>query len=176
MAVTLRQTEEIPASYPTVSGLSDAAQVLDAAALWQRIEAYCAHRWTARGVVWIVEGAGDWQPPLTPATLDTVEEWQAGEWVAFTPGASPFGGYDLRGCGPYRITATVGGGDLPAAVSEAFRRLAEYLATAPAPTGASAQTVTVGQLSEAVTLTPSHIARAMQFSGAADLLRAYRRA
>jgi len=70
----------------------------------------------------------------------------------------------------------VGGGDVPAAVSEAFRRLAEYLASATAPTGVTSQTVTVGQLSEAVTLTPSHMARAIQLSGAADLLRPYRRA
>ena len=61
MAVTLKEVEAIPASYPSApAGLSMAALMLDQAALWQRIEAYCRMRWTVREVVWTVEGEGAW--------------------------------------------------------------------------------------------------------------------
>ena len=46
------------------SALSTAAAALDADMIWQRIEAYIAHRWTERDVTWIVEGPGEWHPPL----------------------------------------------------------------------------------------------------------------
>ena len=32
--------------------------------VWQRIESYVAYRWTPRAVTWIVEGCGEWYPPL----------------------------------------------------------------------------------------------------------------
>ncbi|MEY8838489.1 hypothetical protein AB9K41_05580, partial [Cribrihabitans sp. XS_ASV171] len=83
MAVTLKEVEAIPAAYPaSPEGLSAAAATLDAAMIWQRIEAYCRDRWTARQVVWTVEGSGEWEAPLQPATLNTVEVWESGAWVA----------------------------------------------------------------------------------------------
>lgn len=171
MAVTIRQTEEIPVSYPAILGH------LELPAVWQRIEAYTAWRWTPRQVVWLVEGAGDWQAPLAPAVLQSVETWDGGLWKACTPDASAWGGYDLPGCGPYRITATVRGGECPAAVIEAARRLADYLDGMPdiAP-GATSYSLNIGQVQESIEVSTSHIGRAMQNSGAADLLRPYRRA
>ncbi|MGC9420271.1 MAG: hypothetical protein ACP5EN_15015 [Rhodovulum sp.] len=175
MAVTIKQTEAAPASWPVVLDLSTAAAALDSGALWQRIEAYTAHRWTARDVVWIVEGPGEWEPPLTPATVSSVEIWDGAAWIAATPDAS-WCGYDLTLEGPYRITASVGGGDVPAAVSEAFRRLAEYLAGSIAPAGVTSYSMDLGQIKESMEISAAATARAMQNSGAADLLRPYRRA
>ena len=176
MTATLKQTEAVPASYPvTPSGLSAAALALSAQMIWQRIEAYTSARWTARAVVWTVEGPGEWEPLLTPATVTLAEEWTGTAWQTSTPDASPLGGYDLA-CKTYRITATVGSGTVPAAVNEAFKRLAEYMAKAERLPGASSYKVDIGgAVSLSVDRSPTWLARAMINSGAADLLRPYRR-
>ena len=173
----MKEVEAIPASYPAApADLSTAAAALDADALWQRLEAYCRVRWTDRQVIWTVEGEGAWEAPLQPSTLNTVEVWESGAWVECTPAASPWGGYDLPGDGPYRITADVGGGDVPAAVSEAFRRLAEYLADEPDRSGVSSYSVNMGgAIEESYQRNSAWVARAMELSGAADLLRPYKR-
>lgn len=185
MAVTIGQTEENPAAYPDApAGLSTAAAALDADMLWQRLESYVAHRWTARSVVWVVEGPGNWQPPLTPAVVSLVELWDDDDgWTTTLPGASPMGGYAFDGVGPYRVTAMVGSGTVPAAVLEAFRRLAEYsvemgkdgmMSGHPSHSSHSAK---IGDSIEETFTRPSNWAgRALQLSGAADLLRPYRRA
>lgn len=177
MAVTIKQTEGQPASYPAApAGLSTAAAALDPAMIWQRIEAYIAHRWSVRDVTWIVEGSGEWTAPLAPATIATVEVWQDDQWQAIDPRPSAFGGYVLDGCGPYRFTGTADGGTLPAAVSEAFRRLAEYMAAKPGKAGATSESVAAGSITLTHRRSASWIAEAMQNSGAGDLLRPYRRA
>ncbi|MFC3118192.1 hypothetical protein ACFOHS_07920 [Jhaorihella thermophila] len=59
----LKRDEAIPASYPAVpSGLSVAAAALDGDMIWQRIEAYTAHRFTDRQVIWTVEGRANGGP------------------------------------------------------------------------------------------------------------------
>lgn len=181
MAVTLKQTEAVPAAYPaTPGGLSTDAAALDPDVIWARIEAYVVHRWTTRAVVWTVEGPGDWGAPLTPATITGAEVWDGAAWVAVFPEASPYGGYALACEGPYRVTATVGGGTVPAAVDEAFRRLAEYLAGARGSTDEPGATTSKMKIGDAidfeVTRNPAWMARAMQYSGAGDLLRPYREA
>ncbi len=177
MPDTISQVEATPASYPSVTPRFNVGTLPedtdpDTDQLWQRIEAYVAHRWTPREVVWIVEGEGHWKPPLTPATVTTVEVWESLSWTETTPPVSPFGGYELPGEGPYRITATVGGGTPPAAVVEAFQRLHEYsrgivntFKNEPAFTGGVEGGVAY-----------SWTGKALQLSGAADLLRPYRRA
>jgi hypothetical protein len=177
MAVTIKQTEAAPTEYPVPpTGLSDEAAALDADMIWQRIEVYTAQRYTARDVVWIVQEEGEWVPPLSPFTVSGVEVWENGGWTATTPPESPLGGYVLPGDGPYRFTASVGGGNVPAAVSEAFRRLAEYMADDPGRVGTSSYTDKIGPMEETINRAPNWLARAMQYSGAADLLRPYRRA
>lgn len=173
---TIKQIESAPTSYPTVAtaGWSTAAAALSQPMIWQRIESYIAHRWTARDVEWIVEGPCEWSPPLAPATISTVEIWEDGTWVDISPDASPLGGYWLSGCGPYRFTGTVGSGTVPAAVTEAFRRLAEYMAAKPGKPGATSERITAGSISLQHTRSESWMALAMQNSGAADLLRNYR--
>lgn len=180
MAATVKQDEAVPGSYPaTPSGLSTGAAAVPAAVIWQRIEAYVSTRWTARQVIWIAEGPGDWALPLAPPIAVTAfEEWTGSAWTAFSPDLSPYG-YALAGEGPYRFTATVGGGTVPAAVNEAYRRLAEYFAGSigdPVLPGQTSFEETIGPLSERGSRPSSWLANAMINSGAADLLRPYRRA
>lgn len=177
MVTTLKQNESFPASYPPApSGLSANAAALDADMIWQRIESYIAYRWTARTVVWTVDGGGAWSPPLTPAIISTTEVWQDNAWVTVALIASPLEGVQLPGDGPYRITASVGIGTVPAGVSEAFRRLAEYMAGQTDRAGVSRYSTEIGgAISESYDRNPAWLARAMQNSGAGDLLRNYRR-
>ena len=177
MAVTFKEFEAAPASYPPApEGLSEAAAALDAATVWARIESYCRTRWTPREVIWTVDGAGYWEAPLEPATVMAFEIWDAGAWADYTPAASPWGGYDLPGVGPWRVAADVGAGDVPPIVNEAFRRLAEYMATPEQAAGASAYSVNIqGAIDMNRTRSPAWLAKALQYSGAGDLLRGFRR-
>ncbi len=178
MIDVLKQTEAVPDAYPaTPSGLSTAAAALDADMIWARIEAYTAHRFSERDVVWIIEGTTGavWSPPLTPVVSQMAEYWIDGAWEPITLLDAPIG-VCLQGGGSYRITATVGAGDVPAPVSEAFRRLAEYLANDPGTAGASSTSVAIGPIQESLDRNPNWVARAMQHSGAGDLLRSFRKA
>ena len=173
----LQRDEAVPASYPAMpSGLSTAAMMLDSGALWARIEAHTAHRFTTREVVWTVEGPGEFKPDLQPATITAREVWDGVAWITASLSDGPLGGVLLNGEGPYRFTADVGGGDVPAPVSEAYRRLAEYLAEDGNPAGASSYSYKLGDVEETTQRSPAHVARALQNSGAADLLRTFRRA
>ncbi len=176
-ATTIKQTEGTPAEYPPAPpDLSTEAAALDSNAIWQRIESYIAWRFTSRSIEWTVEGCGAWEPPLTPATIDTVEIWRGNAWEAVTLNPSPLGGYCLTG-GTFRFTGTVGAGTPPEVVEEAFRRLAEYMAASAKGTpGTSFESVTAGSVTVAKRRAESFAARAMSNSGAGDLLRPYRRA
>ena len=177
MAETIRQDEQLPASYPDAPTLSTAAAALDADFIWQRLEAYQAHRWSERAVTWIVEGCGEWRPPLTPVAITGVDVWRSEAWEPVTLSPAPAGGYALPG-GTYRFTGTAGDddADVPAAVIEAFRRLAEYMAGKAGKPGARSERIGAGSISLSHTRSPSWMAEAMQNSGAGDLLRPYRRA
>ncbi len=182
--MTLKQTEDLPASYPTVTGLSDAADALDKDALWQRIEGHCAHRWTPRQVVWIAEGCGEWKAPLTPAVVASVDVWNGETYETVTADSSPYGGIVFDHTGPHRITATVGDGvTCPAGVLEAFRRLAEYSAEITdnglfgGHTSHTRHSINVGgDIVAGFSRSENWAANALINSGAADLLRPYRRA
>jgi hypothetical protein len=183
MATTLKKTEFAPESYPDLgspSPLSAEAASIDPAIVWQRLEAYVAFRWSEREVVWIVEGPGDWAPPLAPAVIDTAEIWSGGEWVeTFDYGPSPCGLF-FPAVGPYRVTAIVGGGSplpsIPETVVEAYARLAEYMARNLGIAGASRVLAQGGDgVAKAFSRSPAWRASALQNSGAADLLRQFRR-
>jgi len=167
MADTISQVEAIPAAYPTE----------DNDALWQRVEAYVAHRWTERSVVWIVDGPGHWRAPLTPVSGLSAEIWKNGAYEAVTLEASPMGGVILPH-GTYRITATVGADNpVPAIVMQAFERLRGYVeAEVVGAPGAYAVSMREGQLSQSIRRKPEWMAQALVLSGAADLLRQFRRA
>ena len=177
MVDILREIEGFPESYPTApEGLSEDAQALNAAALWQRLEFWITHRWGERSVTWIVEGPGDWLPRLKPATVDTFEVWKDGAWKTTVVEDGPLC-YVLQP-ETYRITATVGADtDPPAGVLEAFRRLAEYLADDAHIGGVVASSGSVdigGAMTVSAERSPKWQARALHYSGAADLLRPWR--
>ncbi|TQE95020.1 MAG: hypothetical protein FKY71_17400 [Spiribacter salinus] len=97
--------------------------------------------------------------------------------VATCAPAGPGMGHD-EGAAEKRLDAIIveGGGDVPAAVSEAFRRLAEYLTDATDRAGVSSYSVNMGgAIEESYQRNPAWVARAMELSGAADLLRPYKR-
>lgn len=174
MTAILKQDEAAPTSYPVLS-----PTVPDE--VWQRIESYIAHRYTERSVVWTVQGPGEWHAPLKPAAVTKVEIWSDGGWEDITanaPDASPVGGYCI-GHGPYRFTATVGGGSpaptVPAIVAQAAQRLAAYMASKPGTAGAKSESIDAGSISISRSRSESWMAKALQNSGAADLLRTYRR-
>jgi hypothetical protein len=155
-------------------------------ALWQRIERYIAYRYTPRQVVWTVRGPGEWVPPLAPVSQVTAEVWDDRAWepVDLTPWED---GYYLD-AETYRVTATVGkNSPVPPAVAEAFNRLFQYAREArehgrsgssvSKETGYSdGQTPPKQVTSESASIDRSSkwMAKAMQYSGAADLLRPYR--
>ncbi|MEM8551086.1 MAG: hypothetical protein AAGF45_01810 [Pseudomonadota bacterium] len=119
-AVTLRQEEGLPSGYPPV--LEDVEDFW----AWDRVEAWCDRRWIERTVTWVVEGPGDWRPPLWPTGELTVSIWQDGAWEPFTAEPSPLGGLVLDD-DTYQIVATVGDGStIPFAVRQAVHRLAAY--------------------------------------------------
>lgn len=172
LAVTIEQNEGPPTSYPVLSPVVPAE-------VWQRIESYIAYRFTPRAVVWVVQGPGHWKSPLVPSSISTFEIWNDTTlaYEAVTVEASPFDGYELRGCGPYRFTATVGNGmTCPAIVATAAQRLAVYMASKPGTPGAKLDRINAGSIEIYRTRDASWMAQAMQNSGAADLLRQYRKA
>jgi len=177
MAETLKQMEYVPLAFPPAPTVSAKAAALVPEQIWARIESYTAHRFTERGVKWIIEGPGEWCFPLTPiAAVTSVEIWTGEAWAAVTLPASPLGGYEL-GNDKYRINANVGSGSVPAPINEAFKRLAEYYADSTDKSAASDYSFSLGtDLNEAYSRPSNWMARAMQLSGAADLLRPYRRA
>ena len=139
-AVTIRQEETVPAAYPELPlslfiGFKPAFPELrppcvtdDALAFaWARVESYMAHRFAPRAVVWTVDGPGHWLPTLTPATVEAVEVWDGAAWSPTLALPSPYGGHELPGDGPYRVTATVGAGPVPVPVAKAVGRLVNYL-------------------------------------------------
>jgi hypothetical protein len=174
MAVIIRQDEGEPASRPAITGLSDAADALNHDAIWQRLESWIAYRYGERSVEWIVRGAGVFDFPLKPATLDTAEKWTGDDWESVTLKAAPVG-YELE-AEVYRITATVGTDTVPEAVSEAFTRLTEYLAeNARMPETVNSHSMQLGPDMRWENERPATWkAKALHYSGASDLLRAYR--
>ncbi len=183
MATTLRQSELVPAAWPSPpADLSTGAAAIEPAVIWLRLESWIAYRFAERDVEWIVSGPGSWSPPLMPATVTDAYDWDGDAWQACTLPAGPLG-YELP-FGHFKIEATVGGGDVPAPVMEAYRRLAEYSAEIgvrfnamqDAP-GASSYSANIGgDLQESFTRPSAWAARALHLSGASDLLRPYRRA
>ncbi len=178
-ATTLQQAEGEPGEYPlTYPGidLSEAAQALDPGMIWARLESYIVWRYSPRAVEWVVEGPGTWSPPLKPATIDTVEKWDGAAWQEVTLDPAPIG-YCLAD-GTYRITAIVGEEDaeVPAVVVAAYQRLAEYMSAKVGKAGASSESVQAGSVTISHQRSASWMAKAIDNSGAADLLRQFRRA
>ena len=181
-AVTARilsETEGQPATWPGLDMIEppylsgdDFDRFITEEIVWRRIEAWITRRWATRSVVYIAEGPGWWQPRLEPFTLTTTERWQANAWTACTLDATPLGGLELPGCGPYRITGTAGDdGAVPTDAHEAANRLHMYVRGI----GRSAWNETATYQHADSQAVASWAGKAIHLSGAADLLRPYRR-
>jgi hypothetical protein len=173
-AVTISITEGVPAAYPSVPAWDFPFEttIIWRGHIWRRLEDWTRHRLGSRTVTYIAEGPGDWQPPLAPSTITTLEKWTGTAWEAVTLDASPLGGYALES-ETYRFTGTVGVDPVPEPFALAFVRLAEYFRAISADLDAFG----VSQASDgdySYDRSPAWAARAMQLSGAADLLRGFR--
>jgi hypothetical protein len=192
----LKFEEAEPATFPTLNEKGAGGSVQDIIEpdpnLWMRIEEYIVYRWTSRQAVWTVAGPGDWFPHLTPISSVTVDAWDdvTLTWSSVIPEATPLDGLYLNQHKTYRITGTVGAnaGEVPQMVIEAYQRLKRYCADQfevdiPAavtgysflgePIGAKPVMANYGQTT--IDRSAAWMAKAMQYSGAADLLRKYRR-
>lgn len=172
MIEVIAQFELEPASWPAITGITgDPLKVA-----WQRVESHIARRFAERTVTWLLESAGgEWAPPLQPVQSLTAKRWDGSGYDTVTLASAP-GGYRVL-AGRYEITAQVGDGPVPAAVAEAVKRLAEYYAThSGLPAGLRTYSAQAGQLSERPSGDANAAGKALQYSGAADLLRRYRRA
>lgn len=175
-AEILRFEEAEPDTLPDL-GLDD--EIVPA--IWLRLESYISRRWTARQASWIVKGPGEFRAHLSPLSGVTVDLWDdiTFTWSSVICEPSPLSGFYLPRCATYRITGTLGGGTVPAAVIEAYKRLAAYSAELEAsnmPPGVTSHSVEIGDgLDENFERPSNWIARAMINSGAGDLLRAFRR-
>ncbi len=155
-------------------------------AIWRRIEQFIHWRWGERSVEWVIAGQGLFVPPLRPVTITTVEKFNdfgspavpPGEWFSVTPSRSPFG-ICLRNSGYYRLKGTAGQAVTPPAdVLEAYTRMADYIAAVQDEDFPGATTVTesVPGVSLSVRRPSNSMARALEYSGAMDILKAYRNA
>lgn len=171
----VREIEGTPASWPAVVGhhpIRDGETVdgdnpaLDPAVTWQRIEAWIAHRWSPRSIEWIVEGPGEFAPPLAPFALGTLARWQDG-WETVEPVQTALG--IALDHGRWRIEGVVGGdaGPVPDAVQEAWRRLHEY--------GEGIARLWWTETANTEGVSYSFAAKGLHLSGAADLLRPWKR-
>jgi hypothetical protein len=176
MIEVLDYLEEVTAYPKTPTGLSAAAQALAPEVVWDRIYSWIAWRWGTTLAEWkCCGGEGDeFILPLTPATVTNAAYWNPAEqdWIGVTFALSPRG-IELPSSTTWRISAICGGEeDAPEAVQEAYRRLAEYMVSGQEGP-AFASSITSGELS--IRMRPDHVGRALQYSGAADLLRPYRK-
>jgi hypothetical protein len=171
MPTIIAEHEAHPTSWPAIP--VDGLDLASRAAVWRRIESFIALRVAPREAIYTVAGPGAWRPRLRPFEIDLVEQWGADGWETVTGLApEPLGGVEL-GCGTYRITASIGSfGAPPADVLEAARRLASYqLGMAGIGADVGRKELNIGELRVSSERWP---ARALQLSGAADLLRPYR--
>tara|TARA_B100001540_G_scaffold105745_1_gene95316 strand:- start:2949 stop:3512 length:564 start_codon:yes stop_codon:yes gene_type:complete len=186
MVDVIKFEEAEPATWPTLTEIYDDASTENTPVMphvWQRIEDHIAYRWTARSCVWTVQGPGDWRPHLSPVSAVTVEVWDetTGTWSAVIADPIPADGFYLPREKTYRINATAGdnAGAVPQPVVEAYNRLSDYLVeetVTAIPVGSSAHALKLGDgIDESITRSPNYVAKALQYSGAADLLRKYRR-
>jgi hypothetical protein len=184
MTQTLKITESTPNQNPFWYTSLPVTPGVDSSVVWRRLESYVSQRWSARDIEFIVEGCGEWTPPITPFDVETIEVWSQGaqEYETVELQASPLGGWFLPATGPYRFSGVAGDSGestfAPAEVMEAFRRLSEYYAAATTDTGtigASSERVNLaGGLETEIDRNPRWLADAMRNSGAGDLLRKYR--
>jgi len=193
MPSTLSIEEGEPTTWPQVDPSDDGPTIPATAeedepefrkytrAAWQRVQGWIAYRWTVRACVFMVEGPGDWIAPLQPFTATTKEQWIDNAWASVTLAPTALGGFAFDAVGPYRITGNLGTANPPPeVVRQAVYRLAQYFQAADAVSVGERTTSSYkmdlgGSLSVQHDRNPNWMARALQQSGAADLLRPWRK-
>ena len=150
----------------------------EAAFVQERIESYIKHRWGAREFEAIIEGPGEWVPPLVPVNVTGVEVWIAETWTTYEAVRTPLG--YIFDDATYRVTGTAGNDEaVPPTVAEAARRLHAYYVDAEATQrshkGELNREKKVGRLEVNGEISPNFVAKALIYSGAADLLRPFRK-
>ena len=158
---------EISVTYPAAPAGAPAGIANEV--VWDRLEAFCNFRWSETVMEFVVNPPCEieWQPPYVPFVIDTV----AGE------AASPddFGAVTLSE--KSKVRATIGGVTPSETVNAAYLRLAEYMAAEDdAPGGVSRYSIDVGDIAESWSCKPDHMGKAIHNSGAADLLRKFKKA
>lgn len=162
---------------------------IPASTIWKRLEHWCDYpRWGVRNaIVYLRAGICDpngFVPPLGPVVsvngVDRFVEGVGGGWSPIPIRRGPFDGIlDLAHFDSYRLDLTVGHEAADDCVNEAFWRLHDFLAAdreSGRPAGVSRYSVNLGgELSESYSLPIERVARAITLSGAADLLRSYKR-
>ncbi|MEM6438548.1 MAG: hypothetical protein AAF763_02460 [Pseudomonadota bacterium] len=146
---------------------------VEMAAVWRRIEAWVSWRGPARSAAFTLEGPGEWRPPLHPFALLQAFRWDATSriWMETTLPAAPLG-YELDD-GRWLVTGTAGNDDapVPAEIYEAAQRLEEYMRGIANKNKDSFAYTELYQSRRAA----RYAARALELSGAADLLRPWRK-
>jgi len=143
--------------------------------LWRRIEQYIVWRWGERPVEWLIRGPGLFLPPLKPVNVTAIDRYSAGQWLPQGQIPTPFGVDTPPGY--YRIRGVAGKNETPPAdVLEAYTRMAEYTTSVKEDgrVGAMSVSDSVGGVTLTVRRSVQAMARALEYSGAADLLKAYR--
>ena len=141
-------------------------------------------RWGERSVEWTVHGAGLFVPPLKPVAITTVSRFndygapgqEPGAWIPRSLRRTPFG-VRIDSPGFYKVQGTAGDAQsAPPDVLEAYTRMADYLASlkAEGSIGAASFTDSVPGVTRTVHRSAQAMARALEYSGAADILKAYR--
>jgi len=178
--------EEIPDSYPEVPLTALAAPDFGppAAWVWARIEAYCSWRWTPRVARLEVYNHSGWiRMPVRPFRVTKLEicnsSGQFWEWTELDISCAPQRGWNIYAPGLNTCIRGIAGENNPApgAVIHAAVRLHTYLAHQPEsfPLWATSKSHAQGDSNDGFQRPANYIAKAMQHSGAADLLRTYRR-
>jgi hypothetical protein len=179
MTIVHSFVEGQPANWPVLYDLTESAFLVPAGAYWGRIEAWITTRWPERAATFIVQGPGLWRPCPEPFAVASVEIWAQNAWALLdTEQAASFAspvGFKLPSEALFRFTGTLGDDDapVPALVMEAARRLAEFFAVSQAEGPAPFEAERLGDFSRHGR--PSNwMARPLELSGAADLLRPWR--
>lgn len=172
----LKITEGDPAVRPALD-LPAAIEAVDPEVVWRRMESWCAWRWGVRSIEIVAAGGGELVPPRGPLTISSVDLFRAEVWRPAELCFGPLGGVVLDGGSTYRLRSTVGAVTAAPDVCEAHRRLTDYMASPPdRRPGSSSESIDLGGYRTDFQRSPTWAARAIFNSGAADLLRPWRRA
>ncbi|SLN10775.1 hypothetical protein PSJ8397_00042 [Pseudooctadecabacter jejudonensis] len=180
---TVIEQEEIStAVYPDApDGLSDAAAALSKEIVWDRLEQFTNYKIGQRSIQFRVcsnRGQPWWIPAERPFEITgiLIADTTLDDYVATPVRPRADGAVNLEGKAAL-VTATVGLATAPPLFLEAYKRLAEYFAASQiGPEGVTRYSLSVGpDITEGYSKQATHTAKAMVNSGAADLLRKYRK-